>query len=854
MKKFFIIVMLGIILAFFLSQDALAVSKAGVLFLTLPAGARAAGMGESFVALSDDATATHWNPAGLGIYPLTGEWFEYQIPEEFEIKKIALLRNELPEDNFKAYDIWGITSSDVLRWDGRRWVNYKVYLTTPGESIESIIMKLTQEKDEKRKKEMIQKVASENNLINKDSLEKTRSRIKEILSPADPASVSLDSLFEKVLESWGKCLLNQKTLAQFDHRVKDFLEDEALTEEELGEISIFLETSTQKLLAEKVKIPYSLALPESLTTIISGAKELWVGTKSGLFRYDQRVWKRYGISDGLLDEHITVVTITRKGTIWAGTSSGIAKFDGKKWKFHSIEPNLPDNFVTQIAVEKEDMLWVATKRGLTRFEKEKWDPFFPYTPSPKDSLAEVIKGFIGLENKNAIEQATKAVSKINALKGKELSSDRKIKLPYYLGINSEITALTIDKRGTIWVGTVMGIKAFSDGRWVNFGYKIYTAKEKEKVEDVAQKFLYSKDPKKVQILAKRISEYNDLKKDELEPEQKIYVYQNATGSKILSICSYGKSGMYVGTQFGTLKFDGSSWSRYYHSGLGRRKTYDIEQRDGELWFTTKDKIVIYAHAKREMTFMHTNLLPEFDLDLYYEYLSYVHHIEGWGSFGGNITFLSYGEIQRTTELGPAVVSTFQSYEVAFTLSYGTKLTSSLSGGLNAKMIHSHLAQEGYRSRGGPSEGKGTGTSLALDAGVLYQTPVKKLRLGAALTNVGPDISYSDYEQGDPLPTNLGTGLAYRLFDTPYNRLTLLGEVNYEMVENEAIINTGMEYWYANFLALRAGYLYDRAGVREAITLGAGLQYNIFRFDFAYIPSSRDDILTNTMRFSLTGRF
>jgi hypothetical protein len=39
--------------------------SSGVLFLLITPGARAAGMGESFVSIADDATATYWNPAGL---------------------------------------------------------------------------------------------------------------------------------------------------------------------------------------------------------------------------------------------------------------------------------------------------------------------------------------------------------------------------------------------------------------------------------------------------------------------------------------------------------------------------------------------------------------------------------------------------------------------------------------------------------------------------------------------------------------------------------------------------------------------------------------------------------------------
>jgi hypothetical protein len=49
-----------------LIANAASVSQATLLFLKIAPGARPTGMGEAFVAISDDATATWWNPAGLG--------------------------------------------------------------------------------------------------------------------------------------------------------------------------------------------------------------------------------------------------------------------------------------------------------------------------------------------------------------------------------------------------------------------------------------------------------------------------------------------------------------------------------------------------------------------------------------------------------------------------------------------------------------------------------------------------------------------------------------------------------------------------------------------------------------------
>jgi opacity protein-like surface antigen len=71
---------------------------------------------------------------------------------------------------------------------------------------------------------------------------------------------------------------------------------------------------------------------------------------------------------------------------------------------------------------------------------------------------------------------------------------------------------------------------------------------------------------------------------------------------------------------------------------------------------------------------------------------------------------------------------------------------------------------------------------------------------------------------------------------------------------EAILNMGIEYWYGTYVALRAGYVYDDIGGVKNPTFGAGLQYGLFRFDFAYIPTTKTSVLGNTIRFSLTGRF
>lgn len=64
---------------------------------------------------------------------------------------------------------------------------------------------------------------------------------------------------------------------------------------------------------------------------------------------------------------------------------------------------------------------------------------------------------------------------------------------------------------------------------------------------------------------------------------------------------------------------------------------------------------------------------------------------------------------------------------------------------------------------------------------------------------------------------------------------------------------GLEYWYNNVFAVRAGYFHeDRSkGNRQYVTFGIGLQYNVFGLDISYLAAfSRLNPLANTLRFTL----
>lgn len=285
---------------------------------------------------------------------------------------------------------------------------------------------------------------------------------------------------------------------------------------------------------------------------------------------------------------------------------------------------------------------------------------------------------------------------------------------------------------------------------------------------------------------------------------------------------------------------------------------------------------------KEVTIMHTNWLPEFNLaDLYYDFASYVHPVEGWGTLGFHAIYLSLGENIRTDEQGNEI-GTFNSYQMAIGASYGTKLSETLALGVTMKYIYLKLADRGT----GAEKGNGSGSSVAVDIGILKKFNfAPNLSFGANLSNMGPKIAFVDEKQADPIPTNLKFGFAYKLINSEYNKLTLSLDANKLLVVKKregdedvsdpfykAIFTAwtadnadmlikkmsaaiGAEYWYNNLIALRTGYFYEHYGKRRFLTLGAGIRYSIYGFDFGYINATEEGHpLSNTMRFSLSFKF
>ena len=117
---------------------------------------------------------------------------------------------------------------------------------------------------------------------------------------------------------------------------------------------------------------------------------------------------------------------------------------------------------------------------------------------------------------------------------------------------------------------------------------------------------------------------------------------------------------------------------------------------------------------KEAVGMHVQWLPNLADDLFYEFIAYRHELPGIGVVGGNLTYLNLGKQMRTDDVGTDL-GYFGSWMGAVTLSFGTKLSSTSSIGMNYKIFKQALAPD---SGAGSEETEGSSTDFAFDIGYM----------------------------------------------------------------------------------------------------------------------------------------
>ncbi len=882
------------------SQTYADISDAALLYLRIAPGARAAGMGEAFVAIADDATATHWNPAGLGASPLATNWQNKNVPVNLQpITEMATVKAR-GGSGHNQFDIWTISAEGLARFDNHKWFTYEVFSTRTDQTVPEIVKTYFNIDNDNDLAVAVAKVAEENSSRSyKDVTEftsKVLAAVPDSYTDKEGLVLGLDSLKILYLE----CRINWSRYIEAENIFKDGFKDESLSEKEIDRINFAVEKAKTRFIPEELKIKYSSLFSGNITTIDAIGTTLLIGTDNGFYTFDGRKWRTFTTEDGL--PSMSILSISNVGpSAYVGTDKGLVKYSGKTLSKVSLPEEAENGVVTSIGATNSTNIWAVINGELYHNNKTEWSNSHTYIAELDDTFESIAEKISIFKTESEINLIAERIRSLNSglieAEESEVSGDKTVQdgdttlakqtvesdsvvteevkdavepqtthipteftiepgkpivVPYALGIKGKINKIFSIGSEKIWIATDYGLYMFKNGEWKTPGYQTIAATAGQTLEDIA-----SNDKHPILETAeyvKLLSEINEIDTSiALTDGQNLKVYKNPLAYQVNDISSKG-GGLYIATKRGIYELYNNSLSKVDIGGMGNSNILNVKTTGEEIWFASDKKIAIKASGRSDISLMYAKWLPQLADDMYYMFIAGVTNIGGFGTVGFNVTYINYGEVVRTGT-NQENLGTFDPFDVALTVSYGGSLRDNLKGGLSGKFIFSHLSRLGA----GEEQGTGTATGVAIDAGLLWNIS-KRINIGAALTNIGPDISYIDAGQSDPLPRNLALGVKTNLLSSEYSHAIFTVEVNKSLVGvndgfreelKQLVINGGFEYGYSDIFAVRGGYIWDDEGDVKTITLGFGVTpLDNFKFDFAYIPSNTNAPLANTLRISM----
>ncbi len=114
----------------------------------------------------------------------------------------------------------------------------------------------------------------------------------------------------------------------------------------------------------------SEGLPHNAPTTVLQTQDsyLWIGTPSGLARFDGARFETFRVGDGLPDNRILSLMEDRHGALWIGTAKGIAK--RSRGLIETMPDHWPDTAVWHLAEADDGALWLGTETGAWRAHRQ----------------------------------------------------------------------------------------------------------------------------------------------------------------------------------------------------------------------------------------------------------------------------------------------------------------------------------------------------------------------------------------------------------------------------------------------------------------------------------------------------
>lgn len=210
--------------------------------------------------------------------------------------------------------------------------------------------------------------------------------------------------------------------------------------------------------------------------------------------------------------------------------------------------------------------------------------------------------------------------------------------------------------------------------------------------------------------------------------------------------------------------------------------------------------------------------------------SFIKALKERSTWGVSAQYMDYGSMKETT-VGNIQTGDFSARDIALAGTFAYMLTNSLSGGITARFISSHI-------------GSYSSAAVAIDLGLNYMDEDRGWSLSAVAKNLGGQIKAYN-EDFERIPLDLQLGVSKRLIGSPLRLSATLSRLNnwdQGFIKHVAV---GADLLLGESIYVAAGYNFRRSSEMKVssgdgdsnhgagFSVGAGLQLERFKLQAAY---------------------
>ncbi len=208
-------------------------------------------------------------------------------------------------------------------------------------------------------------------------------------------------------------------------------------------------------------------LPTNTLNHIYQSKEgfIWASTYDGLIRFDGIEFKIFNSKNlpYLSNSSISSLYQSKDDSLWIGThGSGLIVQKNHNFNFYTsvtTKGNFPNYSIESISKVKDDYLWIGTRgNGIITYKNGLFTPFTAIAEINSISINEILYNEIGTNNTIWIATEGKGLFSYQ----NEIVKKYNVKNGFLT--NDIITALLLDNKNAIWVGTINGVSRIQNGK------------------------------------------------------------------------------------------------------------------------------------------------------------------------------------------------------------------------------------------------------------------------------------------------------------------------------------------------------------------------------------------------------